>query len=64
VQLHIVLVQNNLTFMDRQDGAKSEGPYEELTALRDKWVEPSQLSASTATDVGVVDIDVDVDRSS
>jgi hypothetical protein len=27
VQLHIVLLQNNLAFMDRQGGTKSEGPY-------------------------------------
>jgi hypothetical protein len=63
VQLHIVLLQTNLAFMDRKSGAKSEGPYGELKASRDKRVEPGQLLASTARDVGVVDIDVDVGQS-
>ena len=34
VQLHIVLLQNNLAFMDRQGGAKSEGPYWRSDSLK------------------------------
>jgi hypothetical protein len=64
VQLHIVLAQSNLAFMDRQGGAKSEGPYGELTASRDQWVGFQPTVSVYCRDVGVVDIDVDVGRSS
>jgi len=65
VQLHIVLLpkKNWFSWIVKAE-PRAKDPIGELTASRDKWVEPSQLSASTARDVGVVDVDVGRVRSS